>query len=264
MANAGMPRQRHRARAQSRLLRCFLSVLATAAVAYLCARVKTFESAGAALVMLLVLFAAAWLGSAWDVIVSLATAAVCLTLFFFDPLFGLGIRNPADQLAMAAFVVTATCVSALILRYRRTAAALADSTRHEAELARLHLLGLMLLRSVPRAHSWTHQLSMLFDFDGLVFYEAKSGELYRAGRRPAAIENDALRRASESENIVRSQGSVLLRVGSDHQRVGALCISGCAVSDSTLRSISRLLAAALSENAPAGSAAVSGQAACPS
>jgi two-component system sensor histidine kinase KdpD len=193
-----------------------------------------------ALVFLIgVLFASAYWGLRYAVVLSVASTAA-FNFFFLPPLYTFTISDPQNWIALLAFLVTALVAGNLSERARREAEE-AKQRRHEVE--RLYTLSQQLLTSENLA-TLLNQLPKIvrdaFLLSGCALFVTDRPGEYRSGPEVEFDEHTLRSVASRGELIRHEMGPnyVPLRVGV--RTVGALAIYGGNPSRESLEAIGSL------------------------
>ncbi len=182
------------------------------------------------------------------VAVTMCLGAMLAFNFYFLPPYGkFTIEDPQNWMALFAFLTTAVIASHLSTRIREEAN---ESERRRREIQRLYafsqrLLGegniLELLNAVP------NYIVEAFEVGAAVLYLVSKKKFYRSGPGAGRIEEDALRRAAESEEplIDAAAGLCYVPVRLGSRAIGSLGMTGQTPSRQTVEALGTLLAIAM-------------------
>lgn len=198
-----------------------------------------------AMVMLIgVLFASAYWGLRYAILLSVVATAV-FNFFFLPPLYTFTIADPQNWFALVAFLLTALVAGNLSERARREAD---EAKQRRREVERLYALSEHLLTSEHLA-SLLNMLPRIvtetFSVSGCALLVNDRPVVYRSGPEVKA-EEAALRSVATRTDLIRQDGDesyVPLRVGM--KTVGALAISGSHLSRQSLEAIGSLAGLAI-------------------
>lgn len=166
-----------------------------------------------------------------------------LNYFFLPPIGEFTISDPANWVALAAFLVTALTASELSVRARRRAA---EAIARRQEVERLYQLGqaLLLSGSVRSAvRDIVNSIIRTFEIPGVVLFSQLTGEFFRSDVR-GSISDEQLRLVAETgEPLIdrdRQIAIVAIRLGG--RSTGSLGFVGCTLSTAALNALAYLVA----------------------
>jgi two-component system sensor histidine kinase KdpD len=182
-----------------------------------------------------------------EALVACCAAILCFNYFFLPPIGRLAIADPANSLALLAFLVTAVVASHL-----------SDRAKKEAQTAKLRQRESDLLYSLSRAillaqnpavvGSQTAQnVAEIFAVNSVVLYDIASGGMFRGGTQAlAGIESQLKQAASRGLAIDNARaGLVIAPVKMGDRTIGSLALSGISLSEGALQALLNLVAIAL-------------------
>ena len=186
-----------------------------------------------------VLFASAYWGLRYALVLSIVATAV-FNFFFLPPIYTFTVADPQNWFALVAFLVTALVAGRLSERLRMEKLA-SQHRRHEVE--RLYALSqqllttetlISLLNTLPRVVAETFRVS------GCTLLVNDRKTIYRS-KPEVAFDEDALRAVAARADLIRQDGDtsyVPLRVGV--RTIGSLAIVGGSLSRESLEAIGSL------------------------
>lgn len=220
------------------------TIAAVAAVTAACKYAGVNQTTTGFAYLLMVLFIASGWGLTEAIVASVA-GMLCYNFFFIPPVGTLTIADPANWVALAAFLVTAIVASQLSASVKRQANA---AIRRQLELERLYALGRSILLDTgdrPVALRLARHVAEAFDLRAVALHDKSSEQTYLAGPEdlgiPAEILNKALAGEIESAAIADARFAVI-RLGT--RPAGVLALRGM-VSDAAVDAISSLVAIGL-------------------
>src|SRR5215813_2420933 len=186
-----------------------------------------------------VLFASAYWGLRYALVLSLlATAA--FNFFFLPPLYTFTIADPQNWFALFAFLVTALVAGNLSERLRRE---MEESKQRRLEVERLYALSQQLLTTetlISLLNALPRIIADTFSVTGCALLVNDRAAIYRS-RPELAFDEDALRAVAARADLIRQDGDVSyvpLRVGV--KTIGSLAITGGTLSRQSLEAIGSL------------------------
>ncbi|HEY2737468.1 MAG TPA: DUF4118 domain-containing protein [Thermoanaerobaculia bacterium] len=204
------------------------------------------------LYLVLVLGLSTWSG--WQAgVVASVTATGCYNFYFLPPLGTLVISEPANWVALFAFLTATTVSSRLVVNARRQAEA-ADLRRREVEI--LYELCFSLFAASQRSgglgEAAARTLGVLGARSGMLFLDGPDpvslvGDMGRPGEEEPAPNEAALAQARALRSLVmtRDSNEVYIPLVVGGTLGGVLMARGAAASRKVLESAGRLLALAL-------------------
>ena len=198
-----------------------------------------------ALVFLLaVLFASAYWGLRYAVVLSIVATA-CFNFFFLPPLFTFTIADPQNWVALVAFLVTALVAGNLSERARREAE---DAKRRRHEVERLYALSQQLLTTENLAsllNALPNIVTETFSLSGAALFVTDRAAVYRSGPGVDFDEETLRTVATRGELVMQDErpSYASLRVGV--KTVGALAVAGGTLSRESLEAIGSLAGLAI-------------------
>src|SRR6202790_1297420 len=222
-----------------------LSLAIIAGISVICYRVFGVNATTAGFVYLVAILAIA---AAWGLIQALvasAAAMLCFGYFFLPPIGRFSIADPANWVALAAFVVTALVGSHLSDRARKEAQD-AKNRQREGELLYALSRALLLIEAPGSFGLQTaRSLAEIFECRSVALRDAATGEIFNGGQETLAeIEPKLIEAASGGENYHDSELFVAaIRLGK--RPIGSLALRGISLSDEALQALLNLVAIAL-------------------
>jgi two-component system sensor histidine kinase KdpD len=229
------------------------AVAAIAAVTYIGKSVGLNATTIGFVFLVVVLLLSMWGGLALGLVMSILATA-CFNFFFMSPFYTFTLEDPANWIALSAFLVTSIVVSRLVVRARRQAET-ADFRRKEIET--LYGLSMDLFtattRVAPLGEAAGRALTALgAAAGGLVLFEG--GNSYRqqivgwAGKRGDEVEDvvAGVGRHSRPVELSSEFGTdVYLPLVLGGRASGVLVVRGASASKEALESVARLVAIAV-------------------
>jgi two-component system sensor histidine kinase KdpD len=179
--------------------------------------------------------------------VASVTSALCFNFFFLPPVGAFTIESPQHWIAFFSFVITALIASRLSARAEQRAR---DATDRQRDLERLYAFSraILLIEDVDAfpKHLVT-QLAGIFQFEAVVLYDSRTGELHRAGpaeldgldpqMRQTAVTGEAYTEPAARRSVTA------VRLGADP--IASLGLQGPPMPDAVLQGIANLVAIGL-------------------
>ena len=174
-------------------------------------------------------------------------AVLCINFFFLPPVGTFTIADPQNWVALIAFLVTAITASRLSARAQKRAAA---ALERQAEMERLYALSraiLLIDPSRPVQSRLTTQIAQILGVASVTLFDAESGQFHRSGAEELPGLDDQLRQAALQGTLFRNEDrkTVITAIRLGSQPIASLGISGAALSDSALQSLTNLVAIGL-------------------
>lgn len=219
------------------------SVALVGAIIFVYSRFLPANSLTVALTLVLAIMGiATWWGFR-EAIAATIAGTLGLNYFFLPPIGEFTISDPANWVALAAFLVTALTASELSVRARRRAA---EAIARRQEVERLYQLGqaLLLSGSVRSAvRDIVNSIIRTFEIPGVVLFSQLTGEFFRSDVR-GSISDEQLRLVAETgEPLIdrdRQIAIVAIRLGG--RSTGSLGFVGCTLSTAALNALAYLVA----------------------
>jgi two-component system sensor histidine kinase KdpD len=218
----------------------YVVIFVTLAIVVLLGRYLDLNPTAMALIFLIgVLFASAYWGLRYALVLSIAATAV-FNFFFLPPLYTFTIADPQNWFALVAFLVTALVAGRLSERLRKEKVA-SQHRRHEVE--RLYALSQQLLTTETLSsllNALPRIVAETFDVKGCALLVNDRAEIYLS-KPDLPFEQDALRTVAARADLIREDEDVSyvpLRVGV--KTIGAIAITGGSLSRQSLEAIGSL------------------------
>jgi len=229
-----------------RVLRVLGALALVAAVTAADYRLLHVNSATAAFSYLLVILGLATrAGFAESIIASLASV-LCYNYFFLPPIGTLTIADPQNWVALLVFLVTAVTASHLSTSVRQRADE-ASARRQEMERVYEFSRALIIGSEARLSRQIAQRLAEIFRAEEVAFYDARTGDLTRAGPQESALQSDSVRdvaaTALPSRDITGKILIVPVRLGG--RVLGSLGVAGVEMSDAALSALAQLAALAI-------------------
>jgi two-component system sensor histidine kinase KdpD len=178
----------------------------------------------------------------------LAVLATLAFNFFFLPPFGtFTVADPQNWVALLAFLLTAMIAGQLSERARREAT---RANERRAEIERLYSFSqrLLTIESVPELLNLVPgHITEIFGSRGAAMYVSDRDDVYRSSPQTHEIETEQLRAAAARGQPLfnRESGVALVPLRLGVRSVGAIGVSGAALSHESLDALSTLVAIAI-------------------
>jgi len=191
------------------------------------------------------LIASAW-GFVESAIASVA-ATLCFNYFFFAPVGTLTIADPQNWIALLSFLATSLVASRLSAKAEQRAR---DAMDRQKDLERLYSFSRSILliegmESFPR--ELVGRLSEIFELEGALLYDRRSGETFRAGAAEIAGLDEQVRDAAlgggSYVDAAQTRTVTAVRLGSEP--IASLALQGGPIGDAVLQGIANLVAIGL-------------------
>jgi two-component system sensor histidine kinase KdpD len=227
------------------VFRVAASLIAIAAITFICRRVIPVNAAtvGFAYLLGILAIAATW-GLIESSIASVA-AMLCYNFFFLPPVGMFTIADPQNWVALFAFLATALVASHLSDREKKQAE---DAKGRQRETEQLYALSRAILLTDPSqsvGSQAARHISEIFECPGVALYDAKTAEVFRGGADDLVdIEARLKQVAVQGNNFVEPPlfvAAILL----GGQPIGSLALKGSSLSDGALQALLNLVAIAL-------------------
>jgi len=191
------------------------------------------------------------IASTWGFLEAAASsilATLAFNFFFLPPVGTFTIADPQNWVALFSFLATSLVASRLSAKAKARAL---EAVERQQDVERLYCFSRAILMS-DNATSFPSQLveslTEIFQLKGVVWYEPRTGEFYRAART-ARIEGveDQLREAAASSGAFSEtrQHYVVMGVHLGSEPVASMALDGSKMSDSVLQGIANLIAIGL-------------------
>ena len=231
----------------SRVARYVASALIVTLVVWIYfARLHVNDTTVALTLLLAVLFIAARWGLSIAIFTSIL-ATLALNFFFLPPIGTFTIADPENWVALGAFLATALVSSRLSERARKEAK---EAKLQRRELQRLYDFSQQLLTTgnvLDLLNSIPGLIAVTFQTEGAALLVNARNRIYRTGKTSHSTDEGALRSIAVQHEIRRNDDAdtwlVPLLLGV--QPIGALAITGGALSRQTLTALSSLVAIAV-------------------
>jgi two-component system sensor histidine kinase KdpD len=196
--------------------------------------------------LLLVLATAASWGLAEAIIASIV-AMLCYNYFFLPPVGQFTIADPANWIALLAFLVTSLIASQLSNRAKLQAA---EARHRQMETEQLYALSRAILltdNTQPIGSQVAKHISQIFSATGVVLFDDQTNRLFQGGPTELSGLEDRLKHAvlqgmRESAEDIRLE---IWPISLGSQPIGALAVQGLTISDGALQALLNLVAIAI-------------------
>jgi two-component system sensor histidine kinase KdpD len=202
-------------------------------------------TAGFMYLLLVLAVAAAW--GFWEACTASIGATLCYNVFFLPPIGTVTIADPQNRVALFTFLATAIIASRLRTEAKRRSE---EALARQQDLERLYAFSRAILL-IGKSDAFQQQLLLkladIFELSGVVLYDRRVEEFYRAG--PAEIDgvDDQLREAAlkgtSFSDTQRHRIVTAVRLGA--QPIAGLALQGAPMPDSVLQGIANLVAIGL-------------------
>jgi two-component system sensor histidine kinase KdpD len=214
-------------------------LIALAALVAIGRYLKLNPTAMALIFLIGVLFASAYWGLRYALVLSIA-ATIVFNFFFLPPLYTFTISDPQNWFALVAFLVTALVAGRLSERLRKEKVA-SQHRRHEVE--RLYALSQQLLTTetlISLLNTLPRIIAETFHVSGCALLVNDRATIYLS-KPEISFDQDALRAVAARADLIRQDADVSyvpLRVGV--KTIGALAIVGGNLTRESLEAIGSL------------------------
>jgi two-component system sensor histidine kinase KdpD len=227
------------------LFRLAVSLLAVAAITFLCSRVIPVNAttAGFAYLLGILAIAATW-GLIESTVASLASM-LCFNFYFLPPVGMFTIADPQNWIALFAFLATALVASHLSDREKRQAV---DAKGRQRETEQLYALSRAILLTDPSqsvGSQAARHISEIFECQGVALYDAKTGEIFRGGADDMVDIEVKLKQVAVQGNNFSEPPLFAAAILLGGQPIGSLALKGSSLSDGALQALLNLVAIAL-------------------
>lgn len=201
-----------------------------------------------ALSFLLVVLAVAARWGLAEAIIASVVATACFNYFFLPPVGTWTIADPANWVALFAFLVVSIVASHLSEQARRKAQEAIEQRQETERLYSLSRMILMLSGSPEHvASEIAGQIHQVFEASGVALLHRESGQVFHAGSQQVPSSDFQLREIALQGNVVEDAeiGFVALPVSLGGKMVGTLAVLGVSLSDGARQAVANLIAIAL-------------------
>ncbi len=227
------------------VVRLTASLLAIAAITFICSRVIPVNATTAGFAYLLGILAIAATWGLIESIVASVAAMLCFNFFFLPPVGMFTIADPQNWVALFAFLATALVASHLSDREKKQAD---EAKGRQRETEQLYALSRAILLTDPSqsvGSQAARHISEVFECPGVALYDAKTSEVFRGGADDMVdIEGKLKQVAVQGNNFVEPPlfAAAILLGG---QPIGSLALKGLTLSDGAMQALLNLVAIAL-------------------
>ncbi|MBI3405997.1 MAG: DUF4118 domain-containing protein, partial [Acidobacteria bacterium] len=228
-----------------RLTGCVLIVGAVTGLLRLTAVANT-TTVALSFLMVVLAIAAGW--GLLEAVVASFLSTLSFNYYFLPPVGTFSIADPANWVALSAFLVVSIVASQLSEKARRTAR---DAVERQEEMEQLYTLSRMILmltgNTADVAGEAPRLIQQTFGAANVVLFHSESGEIYRAGESAEGLTIDRLKEIVLQGNVVddAARNLIALPVSLGGKGLGSLCIVGAKLSDGARQAVVNLLAIAL-------------------
>lgn len=227
------------------VLRATASLVAVAAITFLCARTIQVNAttAGFAYLLGILAIAATW-GLIESIIASIA-AMLCFNFFFLPPVGKFTIADPQNWVALFAFLATALVASHLSDREKKQAQ---EAEGRQRETEQLYALSRAILLTDPSqsvGSQAARHISEIFDCPAVALFDAKTSEIFRGGPEDLPDIEAKLRQVAVQGNNFVDRPLFVAAILLGGQPIGSLALKGSSLSDGALQALINLVAIAL-------------------
>jgi two-component system sensor histidine kinase KdpD len=202
-------------------------------------------TAGFAYLLVVLVIASTW-GFVEASVASIA-ATLAFNFFFFPPVGTFAIRDPQNWVALFSFLATAIIASRLSAKAERRAREAIERQRDVERLYTFSRAILLIDNAEPFPTQLTRQLQDIFELEGVILYDRRAGETYRAGLSDGEGLEEQLRDAAAHgvwlSNTARGVVVTAVRLGS--APIASIALVGTRMPDSVLQGVSNLVAIGL-------------------
>ena len=225
--------------------RLSLSLALIAGISAICYRVFGVNATTAGFVYLVGILGIAAVWGLMEALVASAAAMLCFSYFFLPPIGRLTIADPANWVALLAFVATAVVGSHLSDLARKEAQHARDRQREGERLYALSRAILLIEGPGSVGLQTAKSLAEIFECDSVALFDAETGEIFNGGRETLAeIEPKLIEAASRCENY-RDPDLVVAAITLGERQIGSLALRGISLSDDAMQALLNLVAIAL-------------------
>ena len=222
-----------------------LSLALIAGISGICYRVFGVNATTAGFVYLVGILAIASVWGLTEALVASVAAMLCFTFFFLPPIGRFVIADPANWVALLAFLATALVASHLSDRARKEAQDAKDRQREGDLLYSLSRAILLIEGPGSFGLQTAKSLAEIFECRSVALRDAETGEIFNGGRETMAeIELKLIDATRRGENYQDSDLVVAaIRLGK--RPIGSLAMLGISLSGEALQALLNLVAIAL-------------------
>lgn len=231
-----------------RTVRILAGLLAVSMVTVFYRAIEFTNATTIALSFLLVVLAVAARWGLPEAIAASAFATLSFNYFFLPPVGTWTIADPANWVALFAFLAVSVVASQLSERARRKAREAIDQRLETERLYTLSRMILMLGGSPAQvAGEITRQVQQVFGAASVALFHQESGQILRAGSQEIPLSDAQLREIALLGNVAEdaAAGFVALPISLGGKMLGSLAVLGASLSDGARQAIANLIAIAL-------------------
>ncbi len=227
------------------VLRVGLSLLAVAAITFICSRAIPVNATTAGFAYLLGVLAIA---ATWGLIESIfasVASMLCFNFFFLPPVGMFTIADPQNWIALFAFLATALVASHLSDREKKQAD---EAKGKQRETEQLYALSRAILLTDPSARVGSQaarHISEIFECQGVALYDAKTVEVFRGGPDDLIDLEPKLKQVAVQGNNFVEGTLFIAAILLGGRPIGSLALKGSSLSDAALQALLNLVAIAL-------------------
>jgi two-component system sensor histidine kinase KdpD len=188
------------------------------------------------------------LASTWgflEAALSSVLATLLFNFFFFPPVGTFTIADPHNWVALFSFLATALIASRLSTKAQTRAL---EAIERQKDVERLYSFSRAILltdRSTSFGQQLAQKLAEIFNLDGVVLLDRRSGEFHRAG--PSSFDDieNQLRTALKKNGAERCGNDVVMGIHLGSDPVASMALRGAGMPDAVLQGIANLVAIGL-------------------
>jgi two-component system, OmpR family, sensor histidine kinase KdpD len=227
------------------VVRLAASLVAVAAITFICSHVIAVNATTTGFVYLLGILA---IGSTWGLIESISAsvaAMLCFNFYFLPPVGKFSIADPQNWVALFAFLATALVASHLSDREKKHAE---EAEGRQRETEQLYALSRAILLTDPSqsvGSQAARHISEIFECEGVALYDAKTAEVFRGGADDMLEIEGKLKQVAVQGNNFAEPPLFVAAILLGGKPIGSLALKGCSLSDGALQALLNLVAIAL-------------------
>jgi two-component system, OmpR family, sensor histidine kinase KdpD len=226
--------------------RVAFALLGVAGTTFACSEIAGVNATTVGFAYLLLVLAIAAFWGLTEAVVASVAAMLCYNYFFLPPIGRFTIAEPANWIALFAFLVTALVASHLSNRAKQQTI---EAKNRQLETEQLYALSRAILlsdASQPIGSRAAEQISQIFGANGVVLFDAQTGNSFQGGGLDLHGLEDSLKQAvRQGTHCHKDHGVDIWPISLGGHSVGALAVQGLKASDGAVQALLNLVAIAI-------------------